>query len=256
MSGPRTRMLPLLLAVSALLACTGDPALPVSDEPLLYLVLNQRTTAALPPGQYAFLLTTGSVLEPRYRTAERFEMRRRSDGALFAWRHTGKSGAAPADYAGLGMIHANYHLPDATGPEGLGASAIMPGETYDLRIETDGQLLQGTVTTPAAFTISVEPGSRARVAWPRVPGAAGYSVEAEGLTAPDIQTDTFFMIPAGAGGPVTVVVHALDPHLFAFQSDERLGRAGIDEGYGLYGAMTTSRTTLDENAPASHGRMK
>jgi hypothetical protein len=252
----RWRVLLPLLAIIGLLACEGDPALPVSDEPLLYLVLNQRTTAALPPGQYAFLLTAGSVLEPTYRAAERFEMRRRSDGALFAWRHTGKSGTAPADYAGLGMIHANYYLPDATSPEGLGAAAIVPGETYDLRIETAGRVLQGTVTTPARFTISVEQGSRERVAWPRVPGAVGYSVEAEGLTSPAIQTDTSFSIPAGPGGPVTVVVHALDPHLYAFQSDERLGRAGIDDGYGLYGAITTSRTTLGENAPALHRRNK
>lgn len=236
-------MIPTVLA-----GCDRPPTLVVNTEPLLYLVLNHRVPAAQPPGQYALLLTTGSVVEPTYREATRFEMRRRRDGALFAWRTTGRTGRAPGDYSGIALVNANYHLPDASGPAGLGADSIIPGETYDLLIETEGALMRGSVVTPGRFALTIQPSNPARVVWPRVAGAQAYSVEVSGQTAPMLQTDTSLILPAGSETAFTIVVHALDPQLYQFQTNERLGRSGVDAGFGLFGAITTARLTTGKTS--------
>lgn len=233
-----------LVASAGLAGCERDPALPASDAPLIYLVLNQRTSAGAVPGQYAFVLTAGTVDKPLYRAAERFELRRRQDGALFSWRNTGAAGQAPGDYSGIATASGNYFLPAGGGPEGLGADELSAGATYDLLIETGGVVIRGSVTTPQAFALTQDPVQPDRVTWPRVPGAAAYSVEVEGRTPPMLQLDTSVLIPSGHGDSVSVVVHALDPQLFAFHDDERLARSGVDNGYGVFGALTTARSSF------------
>lgn len=240
----RSTALALLLA-AAVAACEGEPSIPASDAPLIYLVLNQRTTAGIAPGQYAFVLTAGTVDKPLYRNAERFELRRRRDGALFSWRSTGASGQAPGDYSGIAAGSGNYFLP-STGTDGLGAKDIAAGESFDLLIETGSEVIHGSVTTPGPFGLARDPSRADRVVWPRVQGAVGYSVEVEGRTPPVLQLDTAVIIPSGRGDSVSVVVHALDPQLFAFQTDERLGRSGLDYGYGVFGALTTARLSYIE----------
>ena len=235
-----------LVLASTVAACEGEPSIPSSDAPLIYLVLNQRTTAGTPPGQYAFVLTAGTVDKPLYRDAERFELRRHRDGALFAWQSTGASGRAPGDYSGIASGSGNYFLPSA-GTDGLGAKDIAAGESFDLLIETGGEVIRGTVTTPGPFALARDPSRPDRVVWPRVPGAAGYSVEIAGRTPPVLQVDTAVVIPSGRGDSVSVVVHALDPQLFAVQTDERLARSGLDNGYGVFGALTTARLSFSES---------
>lgn len=243
----RVRLLAALLACAVgVAACeVGEAVVPRSEEPLLYLVLGQRTTAGPAQGQYAFLLTAGTALESEYRAAQAFEMTRRSDGARFAWQALPKSGRAPVDASGGALLDANYYLPDVGGPDGAGALEMRPGETYDLRIETHGVVIQGAVTVPDSFEVRVDGRT---VAWPRVRGAAGYSVEVRGRTAPAVQADTQLVLPSGTSPGALVVVKALDPQLHAYQLDPQAERSGIDRGYGVFGALTTASIRADGSA--------
>lgn len=244
------RALVLALAVVAGMACAGDTVVvPESDAPFFYLVLNFRTISTYAgldgPHQLALLLTTGPVLEPSpYRTAERFDMRRVSDGARFDWREYADLIAEPGTSSSVHLLEANYHLPDASGPYGLGADSIRPGETYTIEIETEGVTLRGEATVPEDFTVSVVVRDGRRVAeWPRVKGAAGYFVGA-GTEFAEPQTDTFYVIRDDIRAGEKVRVTALDANLFRYSSDDELDRAGIDAGFGVFGAVSSATATV------------
>lgn len=238
----------VLVAAALASACSGDAiVVPVSEEPFLYLVLNERSVDRSSPaghvGQHALLLTSGSPAQPaHYRRAERFEMRRASDGAAFAWQVrplTGDVGSFPS----VSLDHPNLSLP-AAAPPALGADDIVPGETYELRVETGGRVIQGRVTVPARFAATVAERDGRRVAvWPRVPGAAGYRIT-PGDGPLRIQADTAFPVPDGLPGGSALRIDALDPGLFTYLTDDRTGRAGIDAGYGVFGALTSATLRL------------
>ncbi|CAN5834933.1 hypothetical protein BH23GEM5_BH23GEM5_08800 [soil metagenome] len=238
-------------------ACTGDTiVVPQSDEPFLYLVLNERSldraaTVDGRAGQYALLLTTGAATEaPRYRSAERFEMRRVSDGAPFAWRSNPTDNPEVGSYPGINLDRWNFYLPDAATAEGLGATSLRPGESYNLAITTRGVTIRGQVTIPDAFSASlVQQGERRLVVWPRVRGAAGYRIEfrAENRSEGDelsVRADTAYAIPAAVRGGGTVHIKALDPNLYRYITEGQTARAGIDGGYGVFGAVSVASIRL------------
>ncbi|MDP9347857.1 MAG: hypothetical protein M3P24_01725 [Gemmatimonadota bacterium] len=250
-SGTRRGAWRRLLGVSAagalLMGCAGDAVLvPKSEEPFLYLVLNQRTPNEHMNlvGQFAFLLTSGSPAEPpRFRCAERFRMRRASDGAEFGWRGIQCSGET-GGYPGVSFNDANYFLPDTATAQGLGAQSLRPGEAYEIQIETGGRVLRGRAGIPAPFTVSLgERDGRRVLAWPKVAGAAGYQIK-----LPDdelvTQPDTSYTLPSEASRGSRIEVRALDANLWEYANNARVARAGIDTGYGLFGAITTARLTL------------
>lgn len=243
----RSTLAALLVSMLPVAGCGGDAVLPASDEPLLYLVLNHRTPHFAADPQRAFLLTAGTPLASDYRAASRFEMRRRSDGRGFAWKVTGAAGRAPVDFAGAALHQGNYVLPDSSGTAGLGALDLRSGETYDIRIETDGVEIRGSVSIPEPFTISFGGPDGRTVSWPRVRGAAGYTVEAQGVLAATLQTDTSVVLPSHPGRNPTesieVRVQALDPQLYRYHASETAGRSGIDRGYGVFGALSRAGGT-------------
>lgn len=240
-----------LVLVLALLsgACSWDaPLVPDSDEPFLYVVLNQRSISHYGSieklHQLALLLTAGSPVEPmEYRSAERFEMWRTSDGRRFDWRAFPNASVSPGTGQSVEIHMANYYLPDSTTAAGLGAADLRWGETYELKIETEGVVVRGRVTIPAAFTAKVEVRDGQRiVTWPRVAGAAGYSVGAYPYSR-QLQRDTFYVVPADAPpGPMSIT--AVDPNLYQYLIDENLARSGIDAGYGVFGAISATWVDL------------
>jgi hypothetical protein len=238
------RKIAALAALLALGGCEGSEiVVPTSDQPFLYLVLNEKSIDRSTPsgrvGQHALLLTAGAATEPpRYRTAERFEMRGASDGAAFAWRKERVPNEEPGSFPGVSLDFWNFHLPDAGQ---LGASALKPGETYELLVETGGEVIRGRVTVPAQFAAAtVERNGRRVAVWPRVAGAAGYRVElSDGRIA--VQTDTSYVIPDEVLGGGAVEIEALDPNLFTYVAENRTARAGVDNGYGVFGAITAAR---------------
>jgi hypothetical protein len=226
-------------------ACdTGRVVAPENDEPFLYLVLNHRSLSDYGGFsqfvQHGLLLTTGSVLEsPRYRSAQRFEMRRLGE-ERFDWRMYENLITEPGTLTSLSLLFANYHLPDSATAAGLGTSDLAPGETYTLAIESEGELIRGATMIPDTFTVRIV---RARegdqfAVWPAVRGAGGYRVISE-VEPSRLQRDTVFPLPSGGGA--NVQVEALDANLYGYLADQDISRAGIDNGFGVFGAVTPGR---------------
>lgn len=229
---------------------TEDVVVPESDEPFLYLVLNWRTLSHYDLEtftQHALLATAGSPSEPpRYRSAQRFEMRRASDRALFDWRaHTPLNPeAGQIDF--LELNWGNYYLPEESSGSGLGYRDVEPGETYELGIETEGVVLRGRATIPESFTVSVVVQGGHRIAVrPRVRGAGGYIVGVD-THGDEPQADTTYLIPANVPAGARLEVRAVDENLYRYLSDDRVGRSGIDHGYGVFGAVVIAGATVPD----------
>ncbi len=226
---------------------TADIIAPESDEQFLFLVLNWRTLSHYDLDsltQHALLVTAGSPSElPLYRSAQRFEMRRASDGAPFDWRaHTRLyPEAGRIDFVELNS--GNYYLPEKSSGNGLVYEDLEPGETYELEIETEGVVLRGRATIPESFTVSIlVQGSHRIAVWPRVRGAGGYIVGGEG----EVQADTTYVIPADVPAGTRLQVRAVDENLYRYLADERVGRSGIDRGYGVFGAVVFADALVPE----------
>lgn len=242
--------IPVVFGIMGGAACAGDSVVvPASDAPFLYLVLNQQSISnydsIFEPHQLALLLTTGPTLEPSsYRAATRFDMRRMSDGVRFDWRVYPNLTVEPGTSTSVQLLYANYHLPDSSGLEPLGADSLLPGETYTLEIDTEGVTIHGQVIIPEDFTVSLKVRDGERIAyWPRVRGAVGYFVGAYPY-ARELQTDTSYAIPADAPGGHPLNVTAVDPNLYRYITDDKVGRAGIDRGFGVFGAISIGTATV------------
>lgn len=248
-SGRRASLVPpLVLAVGLLAgaACEDAPLVPESRRPFLYLVLNHTVKLEERTVQPAFLLTVVRADSIVYRGAERFEMRRLSGGATFEW--TSERAAGPVDVAEFGTIsarlsEANWLLADSATSEGLGRAGLEPGATYELVIETGGEVIRGRATIPDSFGVSVIRRDSARVAvWPSVDGAAGYVVDASGAgdTLPLYRspTDTTYEL---APSDTSVSVRAVGPNVYSYDTGPEAGRAGIEGGLGVFGAIQEAR---------------
>jgi hypothetical protein len=132
---------------------------------------------------------------------------------------------------------ANYYLPEESSGNGLAYRDLEPGETYELEIETEGVVLRGRATIPESLAVSVlVQGSHRIAVWPRVRGAGGYIVVADPYPG-ELQADTTYVIPADVPAGALLQVRALDENLYRYLADERVGRSGIDRGYGVFGAV-------------------
>lgn len=233
----------IFVAMAGTTGCGGDAIVAPRPDPFLYVVLNQRTFVADP--QRAFLLTVGSPATSDYRVAEQFEMRRVTDGAVFVWQDKGQRGLAPVRADGASLFDGNYALPDYASGTSLGARDIQAGDGFNLTVRTGGVTIRGSVTVPSPFALTLESQGSARVVkWPRVADAGGYSVEVGGITAPAFQTDTAFTLPPLRGSIREVRVKALDQNLSRYLSDTQVRRAGIDAGYGVFGAVTVATLSV------------
>jgi hypothetical protein len=228
--------------VAALLVGCGAEGLVVASrsDPFIYVVLNQRAGGASQSiDQRALLLTVGSPTYSEYLTATRFEMTRSNDAARFVWRHLGQTGRAPVDATNASLLSGNYALPDARVGSSLGATDMVPGDSFDLVMAIDATTITGAALIPEAPVpvVTVQDG-RSVIAWPPAPGAAAYSVEVSGLTAPIVQEDTSFVLPAATTAASDIIVISLDRNLAAYVQDSSRSRSGISAGYGVFGAIS------------------
>ena len=259
--GPLARAILAAGALSvAAAACGTGLFVPTGPDPLVYVVLNQTADVDGRTVQRAFLLDADS-LHPPYRSAERFDLTRVSDGATFEWRDRGLEGTspfAPGEQA-VPVREGNFQLVSPVGEDG-GIAALEPGRTYRLRIETRGRTVTGTATIPGPVHPTVRDSAGRRVlAWPSVPGAAGYTLlippealdldfeqlrrlrELQGLTR-----DTSLVLPDFLPPGSSVVVRALDANLMRALEGEIFeeGSSGIGGGRGVFGAQSVATLTL------------
>jgi hypothetical protein len=244
-----------LACVQSIFACAKDSTLtPVSDAPFVFVVLTSSQAPIGGPSQadssiMGLLLTVGSPISSPFRRAERFEMHRVSDGALFAWaERTPSSNLGGADFRGISSSDGNYLLNHATSPSALGSDSIRPLETYTLAIDTRGAQITGVTTVPAIpqLRVVVE-GSRRFIVWGRVSGAAGYIQGPSGFFQGFVTSDTLVELRSQEQfqPPFTQFgVIALDTNAFRYLSDTTRASAGLVGGLGLFGAASAASITV------------
>jgi hypothetical protein len=245
-----------LACVQSISACAKDSTLtPVSDAPFVFVVLTSSQAPIGGPSQadssiMGLLLTVGSPISSPFRRAERFEMRRASDGALFGWaERTPSSSAGGADFRGISSSDGNYLLNHATTASGLGSDSIRALESYTLTIDTQGSRITGVATVPAIpqLRVVVE-GSRRFIVWGRVSGAAGYIQGPGGFFQGFLTSDTLIELrsdPQFALPPITQFgVIALDTNAFRYLSDTTRASAGLVGGLGLFGAASAATISV------------
>jgi hypothetical protein len=203
-------------------------------------------------GLYGHLLVTGTPVQSPYLRADRFEMRRLSDRARFAWRAVDPPrDALPT--VGPDEI-GNYFLPRRSSAAGLGSDSIADGEHYELVAETGPHHITGRTRVPGKVEFVREPtDGDSIVRWRRTPGAAAYLVNLFPLLKP--VDDTLIVIyrsPPLPGQPplppVTVRVFALDSNYAAFAGDLRLERAGVTGAWGVFGSFSWGDAELPPRA--------
>jgi hypothetical protein len=225
----------------------------ISEEPLLYLILSAEPQATSDTLLSAMLLTAGSPLRSEYRTATQFVMRRTSDGRPFAWHARERRGAAPFDFrGGFAAGAGNYVLADTAEVEGLGRRDLTPGDTYVLSITTGAHTISGRVVMPGHPTPRVvQRDGQRMIVWAAVAGAAGYIIQADTDrgTFGKVITDTTYALredrdPESIPPNPRFRLTALDSNVARFVSDARAKRAGIDAGYGVFGAVSVAELAL------------
>ncbi|MGH7720183.1 MAG: hypothetical protein ACREON_15245 [Gemmatimonadaceae bacterium] len=209
---------------------------------MLILLLSPRGADAADSVLYALLVTAGSPIASEYRTAERFEMRRLADGALFAWRALPVSGVAPIGFDGTepGELVANFALGARGGSGTLGREDVRPGETYLLEIETLGRSIRGRVTVPGEIMpVSTLHRSQRAIVWSPVAGAVGHVITDGGRGTVTLDT-TYFPDEAGSSdSPRVVRVRAVESNLWTYLSAPSAKQSGIDSGFGVFGAFSS-----------------
>lgn len=227
-----------LVAALGAVACDSGTTEPDPPEgPFLYLVLGERSIdvggdPSYGPGQHAVLLTLSPGEPIVYRTAIRFAMENRR-GSRFGWAPLDRTGSVTRE-PGPDTMAATWVLPDNPWA-GLGAADLVPGETYTLAVDTEGEAMEGATTMPAPIDARLTAGG-VELAWGAVAGAGGYRVIIDGEAT--LVTDSPFPLSAAQQQAASIVVDALDPNAWAYHTDPRADRPGLSRGYGVFGAMT------------------
>lgn len=233
-----------LLTAVGLLACDpGAPLASTTDEPMVYLVLSVNPPISAQPGIFTLVANTGTPYALDFRPASRLELRRRRDGASFAWR------AVPTPSSGF--VRGNYEMPESTSVAGLGWQELTPGEQYDLEIETQGQRVLGSTMMPERPVLRLRRGVGVdTVVWNRAAGAVAYAFGDR-----DFSTDTLFVVPSPLPDDNTYFVTAYERNLYAYLKDTTTLRSGITGAFGLLGARVTTTITIPGTRSSSTGTL-
>jgi hypothetical protein len=240
------------------LACQAAEPLPQFDEtPAVSLLLTpeipgrQLPPGAPPPGDsglFATLVTTGTPVRSPYLQADRFEMRRVSDGARYAWRPF----PTQEDVVGFGPRElGNYFLPRVTTAAGLGWDSLAAGAVYELVIDVGAFRLAGRTRVPGRVEFVREPADGDSVVrWRSAVGTALYLFGGDLFYGARRIADTAIIVsrrpphPGEPSFPEVIEVFAIDSNYAAFRGDLRASQAGISGGWGIFGSYTSAELEL------------
>lgn len=245
-------------------ACDATGPLPDFDEtPTVALLITPEPVSrfirtAADSGLRATLVTTGTPVRSPYLRADRFEMRRLSDGARFAWRYVEPPQDAVAVFS---LISENYFLPRRADASGLGSDSITPGTVYELIAEAGPHRVEGRTRVPGVVEFVRAPtDGDSIVRWRHSAGAAAYRIEFSGFVE-EVRSigDTVLVVRrppslSPAAPPPVIRVFALDTNYAAFRDDFRASRAGITGAWGVFGSFTWADTELPPPAAAAAPR--
>ena len=237
-------------------ACGSIVDAPSRDTPFIYLLLSPspvtRRISVADSTPWALVASTITPIDARYRSVDRFRLRRESDGASFVWRSrqlTGKLGA----YFGVVVdsgTNANVVLTAAGDSGALGWRSLLDGATYSLDVMSEGVAITGVATIPERPVLQLtEQGTAHVVRWNKVAGAAGYFVETlTALGSGRVSTDTAYVWCEqevfGAPPPRVLRVVALDQNAYRYLADSTLASAGVTGALGLFGGANEAKLTL------------
>jgi hypothetical protein len=134
-------------------------------------------------------------------------------------------------------------LAESASVRGLGRRDLRDGETYTIEVMSLGRLITGRVTIPhrAELRLVENPDGTRVVVWPRIASAAAYVAEFGFSVFPVPTPDTTYVLPPYSGD-ATFQVTVVDPNWLAYIRDHRTLVAGLQGGYGVFGAA--NRTTI------------
>jgi hypothetical protein len=252
--------LSLFIGVSfSALAC-GDamPSVPMSDAVLTYVVLGKDSTLATDSVVSGLVATAGTPTQARYRSVEQFSMTRARDGAAFAWQVRDMAGQ-PISTRTLDLavpVAGNISLSRQGRAGQLGRDSLAYGERYSFRILTEGVTVEGDVRIPGQpQPVHITRGTQEILAWPRVPGAAGYAILVDTDRIPQIALgDTEYVVrrdrsPGEIPPTPVAVVRALDSNLVRLITDTSTRSAGVRGAYGVIGAISSGSINLGATPP-------
>lgn len=228
----------LLALTLASTGCQTDPVdTPLAPGPFLYLVLGERSvdvSRADSAGrwQHAMLLSLTPDQTVEFRSAVRFAMED-GRGRRFGWTDLARTGSVVRE-PGPDSMHPNWVLPE-TPWAGLGADHLEPGESYTLHVDTEGRAVLGATTMPGPIAARIT-GTGDVLAWGSVIGAAGYRVTIDDETL--FVTDSVIALSAARQQATRIIVDALDPNAWAHHTNPKVGTAGVQGAFGVFGAMT------------------
>ncbi len=247
-------MRPAILAVGmlcAVSACTDDaPILATERRVAVAMVLSQDLTSS-DSALYAVVYDAGSSGLSTYRSVEQIEMRRRSDGALFAWETIPRSGGfSPSPTSQPSSDLSNLRLPwNGTGGA-LGRADLAGGETYDLHLVSEGLTVTGVTTLPGRPSPTEDQQDRLVFEWEAVPFAATYAVRSDAeLLGFSMSALTRFehtrLKPVDEWpSPAWLRVTALDANLARFWTEPSRASAGLTGAIGVFGAAATDSAVV------------
>jgi hypothetical protein len=199
---------------------------------------------------YAIWATSGSPASSDYRSADVFELTRRTDGAAFQWNARVPPGSLRLETGGAALAAVgNYQMPWLPTGGKLGRRDLTPG-VYDLRVVGDGDTIRVSVELPPVPLIrtSLEPSGKLRFDWPR---GSGYFIlyaptDARPITA---TRDTTYVLQEDL---VTVLpiervfrLAAVDSNYYRFATDSSAASVNVGDALGLVGAFADVTLSVD-----------
>ncbi len=224
-------------------ACGCEPSAPLiaeSDELMVYVVL-ESSPSDFAPQPITAVVARSATPAVEFLSAHVFSMRRASDGRLFDWREQ------PTISIGIGQLSGNYVLAEALSDVGaLGRDSLMPGDRYDLWVETRGRTITGSVTLPGRPVLRLHRGVELdTIMWAPVAGAAAYRTPDGRLSA-----DTMWIGNRQSAG-TRYFVTAVDPQLAQYLRSPRLAQSGVAGSLGLFGGQVTVSLKVPPDGAAS-----
>ena len=225
------------------LGCAPEsPIIVRTDEPMVYVILTPDSLISPLPELHGLLANTGTPVTVEYLTADRFVMRRVSDGAIFDWQLDTSPQPSSVPFGG------NYVLAESANSRGLGRRDLEAGERYTLEVSISDRTITGRVTIPShpAPHLVVKSNGVRVVEWPRIAAAGEYRLDIESEFPRNYATrDTFFVLkdaPPGGQWPAhpQFSITAIDTNWYRYSRDNTAVRAGVQGGFGVFGAMSAS----------------
>ncbi len=226
-----------------------------SDELVAYVLLSEEiqfNDSTL----YALVASTSASARLRYRRVDEFQMRRRSDGAVYDWTVDDESGDVPFFETGRSLNGiANVRLRGSGTGSKLGRKDLRGGDTYDLHIVVEGQEIDGVAAlrAPLQIELTYSP-EQVTASWTRTVVDEVYLIEVTTEPSNHYTSDTSYVMQKTSftdpppGVIPRVQVTAMGAPYFAYLADSTQRTVGLTGAYGVFAGLSSATALLSASA--------